>query len=73
MESAKMDRGFDKIAGINRPLIYYVLKDLKYLLQARYCKLHGHDWEDDSWAGPDSGGMAGHCKRCGFSFEHTLY
>lgn len=32
-----------------------------------------HDWEDDSYGGPESGCMAGHCKRCGFSFHEQLY
>lgn len=35
---------------------------------------HGeHDWEDDSYGGPESGCMAAHCKRCGYSFHTTLY
>jgi hypothetical protein len=37
------------------------------------CKHFGHDWEDDSYGGPESGCMAGHCNRCGYSFHHTLY
>lgn len=28
---------------------------------------------DDGYGGPESGRMAGHCPRCGFSFHHTLY
>lgn len=28
---------------------------------------------DDSYGGPESGCMAAHCPRCGFSFDHTLY
>lgn len=33
----------------------------------------GHDYEDESWAGPESGGMGARCKRCGHSFSTTLY
>lgn len=32
-----------------------------------------HDWEDDSYGGPESGCMAAHCNRCGFSFHEQLY
>lgn len=38
-----------------------------------YCDRFGHDWHDESHGGPDSGCMAGHCKRCGYSFYHQLY
>ena len=31
------------------------------------------DWEDTSCIGPDSGTESGHCRRCGFSFDHTYY
>jgi hypothetical protein len=37
------------------------------------CKHFDHDWVDESYGGPDSGCMAGHCNRCGYSFHHTLY
>ena len=30
-------------------------------------------WVDTSWGGPESGGMSGHCKICGYSFRHTMY
>jgi hypothetical protein len=28
---------------------------------------------DDSYGTPESGCVAGHCLRCGWSFHHTLY
>lgn len=37
------------------------------------CAVKDHDWESDDWGGPESGGMAAHCKRCGFGFRHTMY
>lgn len=37
------------------------------------CAAVDHAWVDDSYGGPDSGCMAGHCSRCGFGFSHTLY
>ena len=37
------------------------------------CKHFDHDWVDESYGGPDSGCMAGYCKRCGYGFHHTLY
>ena len=38
-----------------------------------YCKQNGHTFRDESWAGPESGGMAGTCRVCGYSFSTTLY
>lgn len=37
------------------------------------CRIHGHEWVDDSYGGPETGCMAGHCSRCGHSFHTTLY
>lgn len=37
------------------------------------CRWRGHAMEDDSYGGRESGAMAGHCTRCGWSFHHTLY
>lgn len=37
------------------------------------CRVFHHDWVDDSYGGPDSGCMAAHCRRCGYSFHTTLY
>lgn len=38
-----------------------------------WCDQFGHDWEDTSEAGPESGDMSGYCKRCGYSHHHQLY
>lgn len=38
-----------------------------------FCRWKGHDIVDESYGGPDSGCMAGYCKRCGFSYHETLY
>lgn len=43
------------------------------LCAAAICYFRGHTMVDDSHAGPDSGSMAGHCERCGYSFHTTLY
>jgi hypothetical protein len=45
----------------------------KAVARALHCEFSGHAWVDDSYGGPDSGCMAAHCKRCGWSFHHTLY
>jgi hypothetical protein len=37
------------------------------------CEYRGHSWVDESYGNPESGCMAGHCNRCGYSFHHTLY
>lgn len=50
-----------------------LVADVKGWLLAHVCRWRDHDWECDDWGGPDSGGMAGHCNRCGFSFSHTMY
>jgi hypothetical protein len=47
--------------------------DVRWRCTLLVCRLFDHDWEDDSYGGPDSGCMAMHCKRCGFSWHHTLY
>jgi len=36
------------------------------------CSHRGH-WHDDSWTGPNSGGMGGYCDRCDFSYRTVLY
>lgn len=32
-----------------------------------------HDYHDESWAGPESGGDGGTCVKCGHSFHHVYY
>lgn len=47
--------------------------EAKHACQAVVCKWKDHNWVCEDWGGPESGGMAGHCTRCGFGFSHTLY
>jgi hypothetical protein len=47
--------------------------DVHFQLGRLVCYFRDHVIEDDSHAGPDSGSMAGHCTRCGWSFHTTLY
>ena len=37
------------------------------------CKYKGHDWEDNSWGGPESGGIDISCKRCGENYHEIFY
>lgn len=37
------------------------------------CKIRGHNYEDCSSIGPDSGTEAYECSRCGHSWSHTYY
>jgi hypothetical protein len=53
--------------------VFHLTQRLKTAAVCFWCELVGHDWFDDSYGGPDSGCMAGHCVRCGYSFHHTLY
>jgi hypothetical protein len=43
--------------------------------RSAYCARFGHGsaWVDESYGGPESGCMGGHCDRCGHSFHTTLY
>ena len=53
--------------------IYAAYQAAKIAKNALVCEYVGHDLADDSYGGPDSGCMAAHCERCGWSFHHTLY
>ena len=37
------------------------------------CEIKGHNWEDHSHAGPESGSMDMYCERCGLDFHQILY
>lgn len=39
----------------------------------KLCELEGHQWVDDSYAGPESGYMGIRCKRCGHTEGSQLY
>jgi hypothetical protein len=57
--------------GTKENFYWFALK--QFLRGARCCFL-GHDLEEDGgWCGPDSGGIGVTCKRCGYSWSHTLY
>ena len=49
----------------------YLVYEPYIITRMAFCS---HDqWTDDSWAGPDSGGVAGHCEKCGHSVHHVFY
>ncbi len=77
-ESLKQDYGYSVCCeGCKLPffiwLIVNIWKELWHEIKASYCRFKGHDWVDDSYGGPESGCMAGHCERCGCSFHTILY
>lgn len=37
------------------------------------CEILDHEYVEEGWAGPDSGGMAVSCSRCGWSCSVTMY
>jgi hypothetical protein len=47
-----------------------VLQDMAFRIHLRKCKAEGHAWQDNSYAGPESGMT---CRRCGARFHHQLY
>lgn len=47
--------------------------ELRGWTNRQLCKYLGHRMVGTSYGGRESGAMAGHCERCGFSFHHTLY
>lgn len=54
-------------------LLYALYLEARFWVGYAHCHLAGHAWVDESWAGPDTGGMGCRCDRCGFSWSHTLY
>lgn len=50
-----------------------IIGDIRYYIAAIICKIKGHDWKDNSYAGPESGYMGVECKRCGLSSGSHLY
>lgn len=55
------------------PLVTILAHRFAWFAGSLRCRMSTHDWVDESYGGPESGCMAGHCKRCGFSFHTTLY
>lgn len=60
-----------------KPLWLYAIKavllDIALAWQALECRYNGHDFEDQSAIGPDSGTEVMYCKRCGYTHSHTYY
>jgi hypothetical protein len=61
-------------------MLRFVLSEISVTFRYRLygnlaCKYFGHGdhYHSEDWGGPESGGMAGYCDRCGFSFSHTMY
>lgn len=67
----------NRVCPVNRVRFVYewIHNRPAYLYGTFMCRWFGHGahYHDESWAGRDSGGVAGYCDRCGFSFEHTYY
>lgn len=76
IESLKQEIEFAKICVPEEKPIG-TIKALQIILVPRakmaVCGYIGHDLVDDSQAGPESGDMAGYCKRCGYSYRVILY
>jgi hypothetical protein len=53
--------------------LYHQTSVVQSIFTALHCEWSGHELVDNSYGGPDSGCMAMHCSRCGWSFHHTLY
>lgn len=58
----------------NLPTIVTIYAYVKQWVAMGVCKVRGHAMVCEDWAGPESGGMAGHCERCGGNgYHHVLY
>lgn len=51
----------------------WTYQELMHVVGTRVCDKTGHKIVDESYGNPDSGCMAGYCRRCGYSFHVTLY
>ncbi len=73
-------RKYDGKGQLQFPKLRFLLDEIRTTLFYRIygrlaCKYFGHGkhFHSEDWAGPDSGGTAGYCDRCGFSFDPTFY
>lgn len=76
VESIKFDAYHEMTCEMHCKPVAYILatcSTAKYLIGAVVCSVRGHQWEDDSCVGPESGNMDMYCSRCGESFHHQLY
>ena len=53
--------------------VHFVLDSLEAWTCRLECFMRGHQWEDTSTAGPESGDVACECTHCGYGFRHILY
>lgn len=63
----------NELEGLSWPLVRSAWGSFAWAVKALHCALTDHDWVDDSYGGPESGCIAGHCSRCGYSFHNQLY
>lgn len=67
-------RGASILVEHRQPTIAcYIAGRLREIYTGLICKIRGHDLVDESSAGPDSGCVAYHCKRCGWGWCKVLY
>jgi hypothetical protein len=69
-EYTKLDNAYEQ--QYYRDGVYKANPQPKLSARQKKSCTHPH-MVDDGYGGPDSGCMAGHCPRCGYSFHHTLY
>lgn len=62
--------GYDRVKAYR--LVAFI-RWLRYLINCAICTRIGHNIECEDWGNEESGGVAGHCKRCGWSYHHVLY
>ena len=53
--------------------LYYIGWPIRDLIAQLVCRVKGHDWQDNSYGGPETGCIDMDCRRCGYGFHHTLY
>lgn len=76
-EYFKIARGYEKYMGEKvytffDPVVF--VYEILYMSAMRLtCKIKGHQYIDDSHAGPESGTMSYYCKRCGDGHSEILY
>lgn len=59
-------------------VIHYAIAIWQYYVMDAYCVIKQHHCKHpnmvgEDWGGPESGGYAGHCPDCNFSYHHVMY